>query len=90
VTRIRLLRSASWPTASVEPAIHRAGQKIDLVLLQQLSDFRTATGGLASSSSNRSSKGRPFTPPAALISLTASSAPTAPVCRSVRSFRTAA
>src|SRR6516225_9381517 len=72
---MRLFRSATWPTASVDPLLTVPVRRSTLSCWSNLSDLRTATSGLASSSSNSSSNGRPATPPAALISLTASSAP---------------
>jgi hypothetical protein len=47
----RLLRSATCPTASVEPLVDGAGQEIDLVHLEQLLGLLHRDGGLASSSS---------------------------------------
>src|SRR5262247_1112693 len=54
---MRLLRSATWPTASVDPLLTVPVRRSTLSCWSNFSDLRTATGGLASSSSNRSSNG---------------------------------
>ena len=71
----RLLRSATWPTASVEPEFTVPVRKSTLFTWNSFSAFCVATAGLASSSSYISSSLRPIMPPAALICAAARSRP---------------
>src|ERR1019366_4423053 len=68
-------RSATWPTANVEPEFTVPVRKSTLPTWKSLSAFCTDTDGLASSSSKVNSTWRPMMPPAALTSLVASSSP---------------